>query len=148
MPHTDYLWRVEFPDGDGPYRERPDGTFVTDLAPFGTYVGESSPRHPTPPDDGLGHTAPPWPFLFAFDTLDQADDWFYEPRDGDYFAEQGLTLTAYPQEPVSNIKFGRKQVVFNPTGLNPIRFDIRCLWSEREGTLSRRADEQRARTPD
>lgn len=152
QPHTDYLWRVEFPDGSGPYAQRPSGDWVTDSAPFGEYRDnpQNRKRHPMPWADGidihpLDRMLGVETRKFAFDTLEQGQGWFYEPRDGDYFAAQGLTLAAYPQAEVSRLELGRKQAVFDPAGTTPIRFDIRCLWSEREDTLSRRADEQRAR---
>lgn len=153
MSFTDYLWRIEYADGSGAYREH-NGRFFDQGAPFGVYEPneDNFERMPMPFNDGINiHPIDLMLGLesrkFGFDTLEQASSWFYEPRDGDHFHNVGLTLAAYPQDAVQRLELGRKQAVFDPAGVEPIRFDIRCLWSEREDTLSRRADEQRARAP-
>lgn len=141
MPTDDYIWRVEYPDGTGPYRAQPWGYFDDD-APFGNYemTSENLKRMPMPFNDGI-HISPFALSMgldtrrFGFDTLDQGRRWFYEPRDGDHFAAVGLTLAAYPRQKVRDLEVGGHQAVFDPAGVKPLHFDIRCLWSDRDVSL-------------
>lgn len=109
------VWRMEFPNGTGPYQRRwewPDGdkpAFLRDL--YKRWDSPADDPHPGPNDDGLGYIEDGE--FFGCATPEQVLAWFF--RDGNEdarrYANTGMEVTVWEVRG-KYVRKGRRQCVF------------------------------------